>query len=444
MKNNFKSGKMPLWIVFAWNTRSISVAVSGVLMMQLTFYSTEVLGLPIGAIGALFLAAKIFDGVTDLVAGFLIDKTNTKWGKARPYELFVIPLWLLIIAVYSTPDMGTNGKMIFIFIMYTLINSVCSTFLAASETVYMGRSIDGDQNRAKVMAAGGVFVMLFAAISSMVLPQLMSTIGTQTGGWTKIAFYYAIPMLVIGMIRFIFIKEHSVDSNSASVDKLGFKESIQALIKNKYIFIFMGLILLSNLVYNITNLVGTYFFQYVYGNLGAMSIIGLLGLLSAFAFLLFPVIQKKFGSVRFVGVGLILAIICAITRFFFPHNLAVIAATVLLSSIGLTSFTMMNHFFIIQCIDYGELITGKRVEGVPASISGFGSKLGSGLASVLTGGIMAISGFVSGAAVQTEGALMSIRILYSIIPAILAVLMLIILKFFDVEKKLEKMRENEI
>lgn len=87
-----KANKVPTKLMLAWNSRSVSMAISVVLMMQVTYYSTEILGIGSAAVGALFMAAKLFDGVTDLIAGFIIDKTNTKLGKARPYELFIIPL----------------------------------------------------------------------------------------------------------------------------------------------------------------------------------------------------------------------------------------------------------------------------------------------------------------------------------------------------------------
>jgi GPH family glycoside/pentoside/hexuronide:cation symporter len=195
--------KMPWWYVLAWNSRSISVAISVVVLMQITFFATEYAGLTAGLVGTLFLVSKIIDGFTDLAAGFIIDRTNTKLGKARPYEFFIIPLWVLVVFLFSLPDMGTIGKAVYIFVFYTLINGVCATFLQSSETVFLGRAVSDDTGRAKVMAIGGVIVMLVAAIASMMLPQLMNTWGKEPGGWTRIALVYAVPMILIGMIRFI-------------------------------------------------------------------------------------------------------------------------------------------------------------------------------------------------------------------------------------------------
>ncbi len=443
MSKQGKENKVSAKLIFAWNSRSISVAISVVLMMQVTYYSTEILGLASTAVGTLFLLAKLFDGVTDLVVGFIIDRTNTRLGKARPYELFIIPLWVLIVAFFSTPDISTTGKMVYIFITYVLIQSVCSTFLQSCETVFLGRAIQDDVGRAKIMSIGGVIVMLFSAVSSILLPQLMANMGTQPGGWSKIALLYAVPMLLIGICRFIFVKEKPINQNDENQNRIGFFEGMKLLSKNKYIFILSFLIMLSFLVTNITTIVGTYYFTFIFGDLGLMSVVGILSLVAPFFFLLFPVAIRTIGSLLFVKIGLGVACAAAIVRFFFPASLPVIVLTTLLMTVGSSTLTMMNHYFILQCIDYGEIITGKRVEGTPAALTNFANKLGSGLASALVGGFMGLFGFVSAGTVQTDSAILSIRLLYSLIPAGIMVVMYIVVHFFDVEKVLAKLRTGK-
>jgi GPH family glycoside/pentoside/hexuronide:cation symporter len=159
-------------------------------------------------------------------------------------------------------------------------------------------------------------------------------------------------------------------------------------------------------------------------------------MLSPFIFLLFPVALRTIGSVGFVRVGLILAAIASALRFFFPTNLPVLLISLFLSSLGFSSVTMMNHFFILQCVEYGERKTGVRVEGTPAALSNFTSKVGSALASASVGAIMAIGGYVGASSAQPESAILAVRLLYSVIPAAVCVLMLIVLHFFNVEKVL--------
>lgn len=262
-----KNGK---FYVPAWVTRGVGLAVNSILLMQITFYATESVGLSAGVVGTLLLVSKLFDGITDLIAGFIIDKTHTRWGKA-----------------------------IYIFILYLLINAVCVTFLSASEAVFMARSTSDDNRRAHALTAAGICAMIFPAAISIVLPFLMASWGTQPGGWTKIALVLGIPAII-----------------------------------------------------------------------------------------------------------------------------------------------MVGAIFGIQCMDYGEWKTGIRVEGMINAVGGFATKVGSGLASGLVGLVMGMTGYVGGASTQTASANTAIVWCFSLIPTILCVGMFILCSFYDLEKKIGKIREE--
>lgn len=191
-----KNGK---FYVPAWVTRGVGLAVNSILLMQITFYATESVGLSAGVVGTLLLVSKLFDGITDLIAGFIIDKTHTRWGKA-----------------------------IYIFILYLLINAVCVTFLSASEAVFMACSTSDDNRRAHALTAAGICAMIFPAAISIVLPFLMASWGTQPGGWTKIALVLGIPSCLIGLIRFFYIKEER-DVESEKNENITLKESLHCL-----------------------------------------------------------------------------------------------------------------------------------------------------------------------------------------------------------------------
>lgn len=102
--------KMPLFYGLAWSTRGISAAINAVLIMQISFYCTDILGLNPGIIGALLLGSKIIDAFTDLGFGFILDKTHTRFGKARPYEWFIVLQWIFTIFMFNAPKMGELGQ----------------------------------------------------------------------------------------------------------------------------------------------------------------------------------------------------------------------------------------------------------------------------------------------------------------------------------------------
>lgn len=210
---------------------------------------------------------------------------------------------------------------------------------------------------------------------------------------------------------------------------------MNCLVQNKYIFILAGAMLLCQVATNIASSVQTYYFTYIVGDLAIMSVIGMLGLIGPFILILFPIALRKIGGMNFVKIGLIAAMIGSVLKFFAGASLPLLIVGGFFAGIGTTILMMIGGVFVIQCMDYGEWKTGKRVEGVLNCVTGFASKLGTGIASGLVGLIMGCAGYVGGAAQQSATANMSIVLCYSLIPAILCVAMLVLLHFYDLEKK---------
>lgn len=443
MSETSMNKKKNRWYPWAWSTRGFALGVNSLLLMQVTFYATESVGLSAGLVGTLILVSKLFDGISDLVAGFIIDRTNTRWGKARPYELFLIPTWILTVMLFSTPEsMGTIGKAIYFFVIYLLINAVTVTFLSSSEAVYLARSTTDEGLRAKALTVAGIMATLFPTAVSIILPILMATWGTQPGGWTKIMLVFGIPFTIVGLIRFFCIKEIDAAETQLENEKgkktqeaISFKDSMKSIAGNKYLFILSAAVLLCAVNNGMNMTTGSYYFQYIVGDLAAMSTIGMLGLLTPFVLILFPIAVRKIGGMNFVRIGLVTAIIGNVVKYFAGDNVPMILAGSFIAAIpGASALMMIGSIFVIQCMDYGEKKTGIRVEGMVNCVYGFATKLGSGVASGLLGAIMALAGFVSGAETQSASAITAIRWGYSLVPALVCAAMLVILHFYTLEK----------
>lgn len=120
-KQQRKAEKVGLGKLLLWNSSSCSVALSTLMLGYVTFYCTDVLQLAPALVGTLFMVSKIFDSFTDIVAGFIVDRTQTRWGKGRPYEIFMLFLWLSTWLLFSCPtSFATAAKCIWIFCMLTV------------------------------------------------------------------------------------------------------------------------------------------------------------------------------------------------------------------------------------------------------------------------------------------------------------------------------------
>lgn len=434
--------KMPWYILPAWSTRAVSLAVNLIVLGYLTFYCTNMLGMSAALVGTLLLASKLFDGVTDLFAGILIDKTNTRFGKARPYEFAIVGVWACTVLMYSCPELGVTGKAIWIFVTYTFVNSIFATLLNASESVYIARAIKLESDRNVLVSVNGLVVTLVCAIVSIIFPIMMGTMGTSAGGWRTMLMIFAVPLGVIGLGRFAFVKERN-DAVSANIgQKIVMSEFLQALGSNPFIFLLAGANLITNVITNIGTAVGTYYFQYVVGNISLMSVIGMLGLLSPFFLLIVPALLKKLSLSKLVICGSILGLVGNVVKAFAGANLGMLVVGNLIGAVSVLPMSYFAPIMIISCMDYSEWKNGKRVEGVFSSVNGFATKVGAGLASAFVGLVMGAAGFDGTLAVQTNAVMNTIVALYSWIPAVMFAIIIILMKFYKLDDMMPQIQED--
>ena len=437
--------RMPLWYGGVWSTRGIAAAINVVLCMNIAYYCTDIVGLNASIVGTLFLVSKIVDAFTDLGFGFLLDKTHTKWGKARPYEVFIIFEWVFTILMFNIPNVGVTVQYIWLFIMYTMVNAVCATALGGTDSVYLARAFTTEQNQIKAISINGFIVMFCSIVFNIVFPSFLAGKGTTQLGWTELVIALGIVMAVLGILRFIFCKEIVVDESGADGKKttndLSLKESLGLVGKNKYLFIIVGLMLLTFIVNNMQTAT-TYYFKYIYGDLNAQGTAAITSMVVVPALIFFPMLSKKFGTTKILQVCCGIGIAGMLIRTIGGPNMATIIVGGLLFGIGTMPISMMINTYLIDCMDYGEWKTGVRIEGLVASIANFASKVGQGLAVGLVGLVMGIAGYDGLAATQTAAANSAIVFLYNILPLILFVAMLVLSLMYKVDSFRDQMNAD--
>ena len=140
-KKQINPDKIGIAKFWGWQSRAVSLGCMTIVYGYLMIYCTNTLGLSAGLVGTLLLVSKLFDGVTDLLAGYVIDNTKTKLGKARPYEIAIIGVWLCTWLLFSCPtEWSYTVKAVWVFIIYTFVNSILATLLSTNQTAYMVRA----------------------------------------------------------------------------------------------------------------------------------------------------------------------------------------------------------------------------------------------------------------------------------------------------------------
>lgn len=441
------STEFPFYKKVAWNCTSlVSNGIWGIMQGYLTYYLTQNVLLSSVSVGMVLLVSKVFDGFTDLIAGYIIERTNTRWGKGRPYSLFAIVAWIFIILLFSVPSFfSTTGKLVYVFICYTLIQSVTLTLFNCSEQVYMIRAIPNEKDKTSTLAIGGTMVTYGSTILAIVMPMLVTSLGTAKQGWMILALAIGIPSMILASLRFLLVKELPlVDAAGREVEpeKVTLSKIIKQLIHNKYVLICFGLIFAYYFGSNLNSMVMTYYFTYNIGNLNLLTYINAASLIVPLVLLLMPKVMSKLGKVKILKYGLIINLAASILRAFFSTNLIVYAITSVASSMGSLPMVYFISLLLMDCMDYGECKLGYRVESSYTAVTSAGQKLAAGIASGVGGAVMGAAGFISGAATQSTEAMRSIWGLTIIFPIAIGVILVILISIYNLDDKMDSIREE--
>ena len=439
-------GKVGFVKFFSWNLRGVSTGANLMVLGYLTMYCTDFLGLNAAVLAGLLMGSKIIDAITDLIGGVLVDRTNTKLGRGRPYELAIIGLWLCTWLMFSVPaQWALTVKYIWVFVMYVMVNAVFTTLLNANGTAYMVRAFSNHEQYVKISTMGFVVPMVGVAAFNIALPIFLSKIATTHAGWSRLIGMIAILMTAIGLLRFFFVPEtnKAVIEEKKEKEKVKLQDVIELFKKDKYIII----ILIMNLVLNFsTNLgVGAYYFKYIVGNLGLQSIVAAFQIISIPLAFVIPALLKRTTCVKVIIGGAIIYVVGALVYSFAGASVPLIIVAALCTGIGSVPVSMLTGLLVIDLCDYHEYIGIPRMEGTVSAVSGFATKIGSTLSTGAAGLLLSLSGFIStteGYVDQPQSAINMIRALMSFIPAGLWVVVAIVISLFTLEKKMPQIREE--
>lgn len=433
--------RLPFFKFLAWKTSDISMSASFIIIGYLTIYCTDTLHMPAALVGTLLMASKIFDGVTDLFAGFIVDNTKTRFGKGRPYEFCIIGIWVSAILMFSVPNIGIVGQSIWIFFAYSFAQSVFATLRTAAALPYTVRAWPNKRVMIKTFSYGGVVTMLGAMTVSISFPMAMRAIAVSAAGWTKLLLMYAVPLMVIAMLRFIFVKEiYNLDAPGSS-EKIKIKVVLEVIKNNHYIWVVAGITFLAQIFAGMN--AGVYYFTWIVGDIrkyGALQ--GLTVIMMVFLFL-FPKMMKKFSVPNLVTMGAAAGIIGCLLNFFAGPNMTMLGAALLFIGFASLPTSYLGNIMLVDCASYNEWKGLPRLEGTTATVNNFGSKVGNGVGTAILGLLLGASGYNGALSEQSGSALFMIRSLYSIIPAAIFFLMIIIAQFFSPLSKLIPRIEKE-
>lgn len=442
-ENPNKIGIGKFW---GWQGRAVSLGCVTIIYGYFMIFCTNTLGLNAGIVGTLLLVSKVFDGITDLFAGYLVDNTKTRFGKARPYEFCIIGVWAMTWLLFSCPaSWSMTVKYIWVFVGYAFINSILVTFLNVNQSTYMVRAFPNQTVMVKLNSYGGIVVTIGCAVVSMLFPQLMGTMATSSAGWSKMMAIFCIPLALIGILRFLLVKEEiELEGNNDSVN---FKEMVTVLKTNKWVYFVCAAYLLYNITLGMN--ASTYYFTYVVGDIGKYTAVAALSMPMMLVMFVFPVMMKKMRLSRLVMFGSASAVIGYMLNFIAGANIPLLMVAGIFVGFGGLPIAYVGGMMLLDCGEYNVHNGLPMSLGTMTAFQSFGSKVGQGIGSALLGFMLTAGSFISagsdGAAVmeQPDSAMMMIRMLYSFVPALIFALIFVALHFYKLEKILPELREKK-
>ena len=422
----------------------------------LLFFYTDVFGLNAAVAGTMFLVTRIFDAVNDPLMGMLADRTQTKYGKFRPYLLWLaIPFGVLGFFMFITPDFNDTGKIVYAYITYTLM-MIMYTAINVPYSALMGVITPDSQERAVVSSYRFVAAYVGGLIVTGLTEPLVEFFGggddlaSQQTGWMWTMGLYGAIAAVLFLFSFFTTKERVTSPKNQEID---FKTDGKDLFANRA-WVLMGLATLFQLMFIVIRGGSFKFYVDYYMGDHSITLLGQTIELGASYFLTSGALATLIGAIstnvitKFIdkketyGYFLGLASILGIAFFFLnPDQVVLIYLVNIVSGFILGPVSVLQWAMYTDCADYGEWKFGRRATGLIMAASLFALKLGVALGGAITGWVLAGYGFNSGE-IQTAGTISGIRLLVSFIPAVFGILAFSTVLFYPLTG--QKMKEIEL
>lgn len=406
--------------------------------LYLLYYYTDIAHLNGLAIASMFVVCRVIDGITDLLIGYAIDKTHTRWGKSRPYFLWgAIPFALFAYLAFSVPEsFSASAKLVYCYgtyiglsFMYTVVNIPMASILPALT--------DDAQERTNLTTVRQFFAFLGASLVSATALHLIHQFGN---GNEQVGFRWVMLLFgVIGALVFFFtffnVRELHVEEEDRSDEKATLKDALCSLAQNTPWKIFACNILFMWGGYFLQTGALVYYYSSVIGSRElSVTVATIMSIVPVISNLCTPFVASRFEKrTVFLGasfvqlIGLII-IWCAGIRSAF------ILAGAVVSGFG---YGMKNSiYFSMQAdpVDYGLWKTGVDTAGTLSAVNGFLGKVAQAFAGGLSGILIAWGGYVGQAAVQPANAILAIQAMYLYIPMLCIVISMIIMWFYKLDR----------
>lgn len=421
--------------------------VYGMISTLLTLFYTDYAGVSPITIGMVMLISRVFDGSSDLIMGFLVDRTKSRWGKSRPWLLWMtVPYAIAAILMFTVPHTTEFVKGIYIFVTYNLTTTVIYTAINVpygSLSTMMTR----DSYQQDLLS---IFRMILSPVGRIIsvtftMP-LVKVFGDDQAAWVKTMFIW-VAIAVVLLLFCFFQCEETVKVDVKKEKKVSVKKNLKALVTNKYFWCVLGLWSIQVIHQTIVGTDLPYYCKYIFKNDSWMystlyfleTAIMILGAMAC------PFLIKRWGKRNVSLAGSVLAVVSHLLILANPFSFQWFFGVTLIRSIGVSQLSATIFGMLGDVVEYGYWKNGFRQESLIFGGASLGFKVGTGVTSALMTGLMTASGYISstsGNVVQPGSAVTTIGNIYKFGPVIIWAAAIILLLIYKLDKEYPKISKE--
>ena len=436
-----------------------ALLLNAVLATYLNVYYTDVLKLTHvwgGAFLVVFpIISKIIDAITNVVMGYIIDRTHTKEGKARPWLLLSAPLLTVTgILLFTVPSGSETVQVIWVMVSYNLFYSFAYTIFNMSHNLMVPLSTRNITERGSLSVFNQIAtIMMSGILVALVFPMaVMPMIGVDQGKWIGLMSVLSILALPLTLLEYYFTKERvTLEERSAGIEKtVPFAQQLKAIFTDKYMLLIYAYFLIYTAGTSIKNISLVYFCNYVLGSYNdgitqtMLSVIGGIPM-GIGIFAVWP-LAKKFGKRNVTLAGFILYAIGGAICWAFPTNMVIMLVGQFIKNIGGLPCAYVFMALFADVLDHLEWKTGFRSDGVAMSVYNIIAVAMVGICTGVFNGLLGHAGYIAPeivngvtvAAAQSDTVKGVITFGFVGLEVFTGVILAVLLVFLNVEKGIEK------
>jgi glucuronide carrier protein len=406
--------RLPTYLGYGAGDAANNLAFSMTSMFLLLYY-TDVVGIAATTVGTLFLVVRVFDGFADLFAGRIVDKTNTRWGRFRPYLLFAaVPLLLLNVAVFSVPDLDATGTLVYAYVSYILFGLAYSLVNIPYGSLATAMTQDAVERSklATFRVFGSNIAILLLAVA--VSPQIEGS-----GDLQRSLTVTTIALAVIGTALYLAAFVTSRERVAHDTQTPTLRETFQSAKQNKALLVLCGSSVIFLVGWFSLQTVTIYYARDVLGSADYYIVLTVVQTAGVFAAaLLVPRLVPRLGKQRVYQALGAIAVGSGLAVAFAPSSVPAIAIVAFACfGVGLGGVNTVSFALQSDTVEYGEWKTGSRTEGATYSIFSFTRKVGQAVGAAAASYTIGLGGYVEGAAGQPDSAVAAIKTAAGLVPA---------------------------